>query len=145
MLDFLDILYWVHIVSTVFGVFFNGVLLYLIKNHTRPEMRKYRRILYQNCLLEVLYAVVSGISQTKVETFGEVNLITPSGVPSATRSEANIITAIWVFSLYAVIFFVPVQFFYRYLIIVREVVITRKLYAVMLIPITKATISPVSH
>uniref|UniRef100_A0A7E4VEG5 G_PROTEIN_RECEP_F1_2 domain-containing protein n=1 Tax=Panagrellus redivivus TaxID=6233 RepID=A0A7E4VEG5_PANRE len=97
-------------------------------------MRKYRRILYQNCLLEVTYAVVSGISQTKVQTFGTVSLFTASGVPSATQSEANILTALWIFSLYAVIFFVPVQIFYRYLIIVRDVVITNKCYVIMLIP-----------
>uniref|UniRef100_A0A7E4UU21 G_PROTEIN_RECEP_F1_2 domain-containing protein n=1 Tax=Panagrellus redivivus TaxID=6233 RepID=A0A7E4UU21_PANRE len=47
------------------------------------------------------------------------------------------------FEAIAVIFFVPVQIFYRYLIIVRDVVITNKRYVIMLIP-SFITVLPIS-
>uniref|UniRef100_A0A7E4VNS2 G protein-coupled receptor n=1 Tax=Panagrellus redivivus TaxID=6233 RepID=A0A7E4VNS2_PANRE len=99
-------------------------------------MRKYRRILFQNCVIEMFYAVMSGISQTEVETYNDVMVNVVMGIPNATRSEANIVTAIWMFSLYALILFVPTPFVYRYLVIVRRVIVTWKIYIIIFIPTT---------
>uniref|UniRef100_A0A7E4VNG8 G_PROTEIN_RECEP_F1_2 domain-containing protein n=1 Tax=Panagrellus redivivus TaxID=6233 RepID=A0A7E4VNG8_PANRE len=99
-------------------------------------MRKYRRILFQNCVLEIFYAVTSGISQTEAETYNGIIVNVVMGVPNATRNQANIITAVWMFSLYALILFVPTPFVYRYLVIVQRVVVTWKVYIIIVIPPT---------
>uniref|UniRef100_A0A7E4VBJ5 G_PROTEIN_RECEP_F1_2 domain-containing protein n=1 Tax=Panagrellus redivivus TaxID=6233 RepID=A0A7E4VBJ5_PANRE len=97
-------------------------------------MREYRRILFQSCMFDIFYAVTSGILQAKVETYNGVIIVIPMGIPNAIRFHIDIFTSIWVVSLYALIFFLPTQFVYRYLVIVRRVVISWKIYVLMMTP-----------
>uniref|UniRef100_A0A7E4UV84 G_PROTEIN_RECEP_F1_2 domain-containing protein n=1 Tax=Panagrellus redivivus TaxID=6233 RepID=A0A7E4UV84_PANRE len=128
------LLYWVHLLFTIANVLLNVLCLYLIKNCTRKGMFEYRKILYQNCVFEVIYSVVSGISQVKMETYDGQILITLTGLPSASQSLANVVTILWLLSMHCVMMGMTVQVFYRYLIIVRDLKIRNSHYFAMLVP-----------
>uniref|UniRef100_A0A7E4VE05 G-protein coupled receptors family 1 profile domain-containing protein n=1 Tax=Panagrellus redivivus TaxID=6233 RepID=A0A7E4VE05_PANRE len=67
-------------------------------------------------------------------TFGMSTFITFGGIRPTSQTATNIMAATYCFALQLMMLCVSVQFFYRYLIIVRKVYITNFLYFAMLMP-----------
>uniref|UniRef100_A0A7E4W3V6 Serpentine receptor class gamma n=1 Tax=Panagrellus redivivus TaxID=6233 RepID=A0A7E4W3V6_PANRE len=96
-------------------------------------MHKYCRVLYQNCVIESIFAIVSGIVQFKIETIGST-FITFGGIRPWSQTSSNVIATLYVYAFHTLLLSVSVQFFYRYLILVKKHNIRNWLYMTMLVP-----------
>ncbi|KAE9554282.1 hypothetical protein FO519_002516 [Halicephalobus sp. NKZ332] len=125
--------YFDNVVSVV-GFCLNLTLLYLIIYKTSFRLRDYRPILLQNCLIDIFFNIINTMTKTQVDQKnGNFYMYMIGPLENITAPYNNLLICLWVFSLFYCLTGVPVQFVYRYILIVRASKVTFVHYFSLLI------------
>jgi len=120
-------------IVSVFGFGLNFILLYLIIYKTSIRLRDYRPILLQNCLIDVFFATVNTLTKTLIDQKnGNFYMFMIGPLDSVPIPYNNLPICLWVFSLFYCLTGIPVQFVYRYILIVKGTKVTFIHYCLLL-------------
>uniref|UniRef100_A0A914Q7U5 Uncharacterized protein n=2 Tax=Panagrolaimus davidi TaxID=227884 RepID=A0A914Q7U5_9BILA len=115
------------------GLLFNFILLYLIITKTPFQLSAYRRILLQNCIVDIFYNSAMLFTRTSTDAKnGNFFMIYSSPFGPWPISLIYIPLVYWIFGIILTLTTLPVQFVYRYFLLVKNINLSNKQYASLL-------------
>ncbi|KAE9553639.1 hypothetical protein FO519_003140 [Halicephalobus sp. NKZ332] len=101
-------------VCSLLGIFLNMLLCYLILFKTTSRLQIYKRVLLQNCFLDIFYNVINSVTHCQAD-FKEGNFFVLLNGPlrHLPMPWAAYSIALWVFALFFCVTGVPIQFLFR--------------------------------
>uniref|UniRef100_A0A915DKG9 G-protein coupled receptors family 1 profile domain-containing protein n=1 Tax=Ditylenchus dipsaci TaxID=166011 RepID=A0A915DKG9_9BILA len=112
---------FIHLLTLFLGLFFNLLLAWLILSKKNDETRQLSRIFLQTCLIDLIFLAAVSVTIPKGHVDKGSSLIIQTG-PLSHSSKlvdfACLCTYYFAFELLR--YNLPVQFFYRYLVLCRQ-------------------------
>ncbi|KAH7720922.1 hypothetical protein AAVH_11560 [Aphelenchoides avenae] len=107
--------------STSLGLFLNALAIVLILFRTTKELRVYSRVLLGNCVVDVLFIVVTFVVDLHISfRNGIVFYVVDGGLlREETLHTKFVLIVLYLFVLYLTIFVVAPPFIYRYFAVCR--------------------------
>lgn len=120
MIDLRRIVEYNEYICTSLGFGFNFLLIYLIIFKTNARLHVYRKIFLQNSLLDIFYNITNFITHAQVE-FKQGNFFILMNGPFSYAEPpwSAIFIGIWVFALFLTVTGVPIQFIFRYALVIK--------------------------
>ena len=116
-------------ISSGIGLLLNGLLLYLIIFKTSTTLDVYKRIFLQNCLLDIFYNVINGFIHCQAEfKAGNFYVILNGPLNNLPMPWGGYCIGLWVFSLFFCVTGLPIQFLFRYFLLIKEHLFTKREY-----------------
>uniref|UniRef100_A0A914PU27 Uncharacterized protein n=1 Tax=Panagrolaimus davidi TaxID=227884 RepID=A0A914PU27_9BILA len=111
------------------GLFFNAILVYLIFFKTTKNLADYKLILIQNCFVDTFFTLINDFIGFQTEYKNGWFIMFISGKAGGTSFPYTFIfMCLWVASLLLCTTFIPVQFIYRYYMVVHDKILTKFQY-----------------
>ncbi|KAI1707206.1 serpentine type 7TM GPCR chemoreceptor str domain-containing protein [Ditylenchus destructor] len=118
----------------ILGIFVNSLLIWLIVYRSVAEIRPYSRILLQTCVIDIYTIITMIVLQPVFVIVSGWNVMYVNGPARYSALPYNfILMLLWMFGFYFSIISNALQFFYRYLVLCREVKISSLRYLLMLL------------
>ncbi|KAI1706122.1 serpentine type 7TM GPCR chemoreceptor str domain-containing protein [Ditylenchus destructor] len=118
----------------ILGIFFNSLLIWMIVYRSVAEIRPYSRILLQTCVIDIYTVVTMIVVQPVFAIVSGWNVMHENGIARHLPLPYNVILMLlWIFGYYFSIISNALQFFYRYLVLCREMKISPLHYLLMLL------------
>ncbi|CAD5215759.1 unnamed protein product [Bursaphelenchus xylophilus] len=121
------------LLASVFGVIFNLLLLYLVKNATSLDIKAYSRLLALHSSADLLFVLIFTICSLRVVTTDTQLFVVVTGVlsnygPTLGRTTILVYTMIFILE----ITLIPIDYFYRYMMVCknRQFTTSRLMYCV---------------
>ncbi|KAH7716614.1 Protein STR-92 [Aphelenchoides avenae] len=108
-------------VVTWLSVLLNSLLAYLLLTETDTTFKPYKRLLFLNCAVDVIFTVVNVAVGMQVDVADGYMIFVPASIAKGLAMKWNY-AAIWTWcaSLLMAILIVPFEFYFRYLKVCRE-------------------------
>ncbi|KAI1706121.1 serpentine type 7TM GPCR chemoreceptor srd domain-containing protein [Ditylenchus destructor] len=121
----------------ILGIFFNSLLIWMIVYRSVPEIRPYSRILLQTCVIDIYTIITMIVVQPIFIIVSGWNVMYDNGPARYLPLPYNfILMLLWIFGCFFSLISNALQFFYRYLVLCREMKISPLRYFLMLLTLS---------
>ncbi|KAE9556403.1 hypothetical protein FO519_000443 [Halicephalobus sp. NKZ332] len=115
------------------SIVLNSILIYLIIMRTTRELRIYSRILIQNAVIDLVFTIITMITQAQIDFDKGVILMMMAGpFRHSPNPVAFHLINVWIIGLFSCVMFLPIPFIYRYFAVCKNYVLSRIQYLLLL-------------
>ncbi|KAI6184412.1 hypothetical protein M3Y97_00593400 [Aphelenchoides bicaudatus] len=103
------------------GFIANAALYFLIQNASPTDLNSYKRLLKLHCFTDLLYTTINGLTSLRILYIGKHIFLVVAGPLAYWRSYGALVaSSLLTFAFISELTFVPIDFYYRYVLVCRN-------------------------